>query len=176
MLRKDKRGISLVEILVVIAIIGVVATVGIWGLNAVSSRPAQQCSQKLIYSLERNRVTVMGKSDAYYKVWINDKDRVIFEEGVSNTAADDHGNYTYSVTSSEIGNSRVKLSYLTSGGEVAMGRGDSLTIRYDRGSGAFKSFTDQDGNSLVVTGLVAQSGGKRFVVRLVQVTGKVYLD
>lgn len=176
MMRKDKRGISLVEILVVIAIMAVVASVGIWGINAVSGRPAQQCSQKLIYSLERHRVTAMGKADAYYKLSIDAKNRVVFEEGISNTA-DEYGNYTYSTTSSEIGNTRVKLAYIVSGGgEVEMDSGDSLTIRFDRGSGAFKSFVDQDGNNLTVTGVVVQSGGRSFNVKLVQVTGKVYLD
>ena len=77
MVRRDNRGISLVEIMIVITIMAIVGSVGLMGLNAMSGRPAQQTAQKLIYSLERHRVTAMGKVDASYILRVEASGKIV---------------------------------------------------------------------------------------------------
>ena len=168
MRKVDNRGISLVEIMVTVAIMGVVAAVGLWSLNTVSGRPAQQCAQKVIYSLERHRTTAMGKSEAYYKLIADTSGKILFEEGIKVRADDD----AYSVTTTEIGGKRVTVSYVdpTSGAVLPLNPGSSLEFRFDRGSGAF------DKNFYPCRQLIIKSGGREVHVTLVQLTGKVYLD
>ncbi len=166
-MRKDNRGISLVEILVVIAIMGVVAAVGLWGLGSLSGRPAQQCAQRIAYSLERHRISSMGKVDAYYTISVDDKGRIIGTEGLRSTATEPA---TYVETKSELGTNRVKLYYENSAGDRTEVPESGITFKFDRGSGAFQN------SYFPCVRLVAVSGGREVKIELVKLTGKVYLD
>ena len=167
MVRRDNRGISLVEIMIVITIMAIVGSVGLMGLNAMSGRPAQQTAQKLIYSLERHRVTAMGKVDASYILRVEASGKIVCEERVKNEGAE-------SVTIVDVGTKRVKLSYeLADGTILDMAPGSTLLFQFDRGSGAFKTMGTAGGN---ITRLIVKSGGREVKVRLVKLTGKVYLD
>ncbi|MBR1700960.1 MAG: prepilin-type N-terminal cleavage/methylation domain-containing protein [Lachnospiraceae bacterium] len=163
----DNRGLSLAEILVVLAIMALVATVGIWGINAVSGRPAQQCAQRVIYSLERARVTATGRMNTYYKLYVDSATgKVMCEEGISN---DTGASVVYNITTSEMGTARVRLSYVQADGTIkTMGRGESITYTFDPGSGGFKTYPSSK--------LIFMSGGREYKVKLVHLTGKVYLD
>lgn len=166
MLRRDNRGISLAEIIVVVAIMAIAGSMLFWGLNAVSGKPAQQCSQRTIYSMERARMSAMSKLDTYYKIYIDSATgKVMCEEGVSNSAG---GGYT--VTQSELGSFRVRVSYIDSsdGSLKAMDKGDSITFKFNGGSGGFSTYP--------CSKLIFQSGGREHKVKLVRLTGKVYLD
>ena len=168
-MRKDNRGITLVEIMVVIAIMAIVAGVGITGLNLVNGRPAQQCAQKIIYSLERHRTTAMSKVDASYTLEVQSSGKTVCVERVSNDRV------SYTTTESEIGAKRVKLFYETADGSVVpMTAGMFITFQYDRSSGAFRSITASTGDE--VARVIAKSGGREVKVRFVKITGKVYWD
>lgn len=167
MKKMDNRGLSLIEIMIVITIMGLVISIGLIGLNTISTRPAQQCAQKIIYSLERHRTTAMGKVDASYTLRVEASRKIVCVERVSN-------NGTYYENVSEVGTGRVRLSYqLRDGSIIAMNPGDSLEFQYDRGSGAFKKMGTDGGD---IVRLIAQSGGREYKVKLVKLTGKVYLD
>lgn len=168
MIKKDNRGITLAEILVVVAIMAIAGAILSWGLNAVSGKPAQQCSQRTIYSMERARVSAMSKLNTYYKIYIdNSTGKVMCEEGISNNTAADA---VYTVTTSELGSFRVKVSYIDSsdGSLKTMDRGDSITFKFNAGSGGFSTYP--------CSKLIFMSGGREYKVKLVRLTGKVYLD
>lgn len=164
---KDNRGLSLLELLAVIAIISIAGTVTIWGLNTLSGRPAQQTAQKLIYSMERHRISTMGKVDAYYTIRIDGTGKVVCEEGVKNSA---DPSASYSVTTSELGTKRVSIYVMDTGSSTLqkLNPGESRTFKFSRESGGF---TDLPCSEVRVA-----SGTREIKIKFVKVTGKVYLE
>lgn len=60
---KDKSGISLIELVVVIAIMSVlVGAIGL-GVGLSSTKPATQCAKKLQMAIQKTRVDTMGKKN-----------------------------------------------------------------------------------------------------------------
>lgn len=168
-MRQDNRGVSLVEILIVVSIITVLAGVGIYGVSLMSGQPAKKCSQKIVYSLERHRTTAMSKVNAKY-VLSTDGDKIYFQEFVID-GADASGTWV-DKPKVEIGSSGVEVKYVLDGGsETPLTTGNSLTLEFDRASGAFKP---QAGG--YCTQIIVSRGGKEFKITLVPLTGKVYID
>ena len=89
------------------------------------------------------------------------------EEGIKNS---NDPSVPYSTTVVDVGASRVKISYEppTGGGLVDLAPGQELKFVFDRGSGAFATYPCKR--------LVFKSGRREFNLKLVQLTGKVYLD
>lgn len=174
-MRRDNRGLSLVELMVVIAIIAVLGGIGLMGINAMTGRPAQQCSEKIIYSLERHRVTAMSKVDAYYVLRSDAAAKKIYidEYVTNNRTGGSFGPYTK--TTAEIASSGVKISYVCSDGNT-YNLDDvtdaSLRLAFDRTTGSFKKQADGS----YCTRIIAERGGRKFEVTLVPLTGKVYKD
>ncbi len=170
-MRQDNRGLSLVEIMVVIAIIAVVGGVGIWGVGAITGRPAQQCAQKIVYSLERHRTTSMSKLKADYVLWQDSvTGKVYVNERVTNDKTKDLSAVTPITT--EIGASGMKVTYVCSDGDTVDLATSSLNLGFDRSSGAFK----QQSDGSYCTKIIVERGGRSFEVTLVPFTGKVYID
>ena len=170
-MRQDNRGISLVEVMVVIAIIAVLGGVGIWGINALTGRPAQQCSQKIVYSLERHRTTATGKVSALYELCEKDS-KIYVREWVSNGS---NPIDTSAAPSSEIqiGAVGVTVEY-TVGSDPTRNniRDFPLRLSFDRSSGSFKPLAGGG----YCKKIYVSSGGREYSVTLVPLTGKVYID
>ncbi len=168
-MKQDNRGLSLVEVMVVVAIIAVVGGVGIWGINAMSGKPAQQCAQKIVYSLERHRTSAMAKVDAVYMLYENGG-RIYVNEYLTNDPGGVNLSTMSPVTTTEIGASGVEVQY-TLGADPAL-HDLPLYLAFDRGSGAFKT---QPGGGYC-TKIIVKRGGREHTVTLVPLTGKVYIE
>lgn len=168
-MRQDNRGVSLVEVMVVVAIMAVVGGVGVWGINAMSGKPAQQCAQKVVYSLERHRTSAMSKVDAKYRL-VENGGKIYVEEYMTNDPGGLPSPLPAPATSTEIGASGVKVQY-TLGADPTL-HDLPLELQFDRSTGAFKP---QSGGSYC-TKIVVTRGGREHTVTLVPLTGKVYID
>lgn len=62
--KKDNRGMSLVEIILVIALMTVVAVASGYGLSLINKKPVQECAKKVEIALNQNRTNSMGKKVA----------------------------------------------------------------------------------------------------------------
>ncbi|MBR1930732.1 MAG: hypothetical protein IJ833_04545 [Lachnospiraceae bacterium] len=157
--------------MVVIAIVAVLGAVGITTINAITGRPAQQCGQKIVYSLERHRMTAMSKVSASYSIEVDDSTgKVVCVERISNGG-------TTTTSRVEIGSAQVSVSYKLEGSgapadAVSVSSGHPLTLEFERSTGAFKRQAD----GTYCTKIYAKSGGRTVVVTLVPLTGKVYID
>ncbi len=172
--RHDNRGVSLVEIVIVVAIIAVLGAVGVMGFNAMTGRPAQQCAQKIVYSLEKHRTSAMSKVNTKYELSAENNKIYLYEYATNDPAG--YG----TPTKTEIGTAGVKLSYVRSDDPSVVYElvNDSptngkLALQFDRGSGSFKRL---EGTGVFCTKIIASRGGRDFEVTLVPLTGKVYID
>ena len=170
-MRRDNRGVSLVEILIVAAIIAVLGGVGIMSFNAITGKPAQQCAQKIVYSLERHRTSAMSKVYSQYELYVGADKKVYLKEYVSNTDP------SVAIEPTEMGAAGVEVKYecVSSSGSVVVRdlATTPLVLSFDRGSGAFKKLGTED---LYCQKIMVSRGGRTFEVTLVPLTGKVYID
>jgi len=60
---KDNKGVSLIELVVVIAILMVLTGVTTFSYRMVSNKTVTQCAENMKISLEKNKTTVMGKKN-----------------------------------------------------------------------------------------------------------------
>ena len=167
--KNDNRGVSLVEILVVVAIIAVLGSVGYMAVDAMSGRPAQKCAQQIVYSLEKHRTSTMGKVNAKYVLRVDSSTgKIVADEYLTNN--DSFGSMSPTNTYA-LGDKKIKISYV-SGGATKELASAPLTLQFNRESGAFQ----KQGDGSYCTKIIIERGGRTYEVTLVPLTGKVYID
>ena len=165
-MRRNNKGFSLVELIVVIAIMVILTGLISMGVGMAVSKPADECVAKIKSTLQNIRVTTMGKYDAHVEIYKQNNQIYAKEIMVEDSTG------TTSTKVNLVGTKGVQLFYeLDSSGtyvELVEG-GPSLLIYYDRSSGAFSKAT----SGYYCTRIKAVKGTKQAVLRLYSLTGKI---
>ena len=159
----DQKGFSLVELVVVIAIMGVLAVGGLLSMSLVFGQNIKSCYKELESYLQQTRMMAMSRADATLKIY---------------TKVD--GVYVYpSVENREIkiGKVGISVSYHdTNGNTVDVTGATELEISFDRSSGAFKPISISSGVSNYCDMIKLTDGDRTYQLKLAPKTGKFYLD
>lgn len=172
--RKHNNGFSIVELVVVIAIMSVIVGITSFGIGMLSGRQAQKASSRFGSNLDRIRTISMGKSSASLELYVTSTG-VYTKETIDGAVRDEVMLGPSKVTCS--------YSYVTSEGAttVEMGVGDSITIIFDRSDGSLKSIYSS-GSAIYEKGttksineinFIFTKANKKYNVSLVPVTGRV---
>ena len=170
-MKHDDKGFSLVEIIIVIAVIGILSGVGISMLGLVGSTQVKDCSKEIVAQLESCRncafayeessFSLSCESDGIYTTLSVKKKGVVTEE------------------KKKAGQKSISVYYiLDNGTEVKLNEGEVLTLSFNRASGSFNL------PKLTIGGVVTEADKycTRIVVKkdsnqrnltLVPLTGKV---
>lgn len=173
MKKKNNRGMSLVEIIIVIALMSVIAGVTGYGLSLISNKPVEECARKVEMILNRNRTNSMGKKDAWVEFYTNSEGLVTYEEHLESG-----GGAPEQVTGPVvIGDKDVALRiYYSDGSSVVLGKTDTdhihWKVAFSRDSGAVK---EKDGKKCTKIEVYKGEGYKK-VIKLEQLTGKVTVE
>lgn len=81
----DNKGLTLVEILIVVAILAILGGVAMTGMSLLTSRPVDECAKKIQIALEGSRNTTMGKYSGYVE-FTADSDGVYVQEYINGSA------------------------------------------------------------------------------------------
>ena len=81
----DNKGLTLVEILIVVAILAILGGVALTGMSLLTSRPVDECAKKIQIALEGSRNTTMGKYSGYVE-FTADSDGVYVEKYINGTS------------------------------------------------------------------------------------------
>ena len=158
---KKNKGYSLIELIVVIAILAIVTTASIIGLGMINGKPADQCASALRISFTNHRLSTMGKNSASMVVYIDSEGYVRIKETLDSVTTD-----------TKIGAKGVKIEVFYNDGslnsELTAG-GAGLTISFNRHNGSFNIGRNIDKIRISKASHV-------FDLKFYDLTGKVLLE
>lgn len=165
-LKKNNKGISLVEIIVVVAILSVLIGVTSLGFGMVSTRSATQAAKNSQISIERCRINSMGKISGC----------IAFFQTADGIFAVEDFDYSGSMTiddidktkAKKIGKNDVNVTY-GYGDTADTPLADGIVIEFNRSDGSVKNISS---NTLTIS---FNKGSKTQTVRVDRLTGRVTL-
>lgn len=173
--KRDNRGMSLVELIIVMAIMAVLASAVSIGVNLVTNKAADKCATQLKSSIQSTRITTMGKFRTYLKIYMT-SNGVCIEEVVQNVEGG-----AETVTLTYTGDAYVSVIYtLSDGSQYPLGDINSpLYLEFDRSSGALKRLPDTMGVAQAgkyCVKIEISKGNKKRTLKLAYLTGKVTME
>ena len=164
-MKKNNKGFSLVELIVIIAIMAVLTTSVITYVGMIGNSQAKKCAKELSTSLSQTKVCAMSRSKASMTVY-----------------ADDTGVYVKYIQgdlekTEKIGNKGVKVEYRTvrnSDAFTTVGTtvDTGIKIEFDRASGACKKMS----GGQYCYGFKVTAGKTSYIVNIEPLTGKVSIQ
>ena len=167
MMRNNNKGFSLVELIIVVALIALFTGIAGYGMSLSSGKAADECARKLASSIQRARTSSMGKNETNIKIWKN-ADGVWVQETVI-LADKDTGGAGETVVHDAVKVGEKNLSVLFQGGDLPDVPG--VTFKFDRSSGALR---EHDSDSELLFTIAKSSNTKK--VKIVPLTGKVTVE
>lgn len=164
-MKKDNRGVSLVEMIIVIAILAVVSGGLALGIGAAVSKPAEECARKITDSLKNARISTMGKQTVNLELYA-DTDGIYLKEKMTGSGG------TSSEKTVKIGQRGVEVSFQLTGESsfTSLGGASSpLVLSYERTTGGFKEVSP----GKYCQYIKIKKGSREYTLELYSLTGKV---
>ncbi len=166
MKKVGNQGFSLVELIIVVALIVILSGFGIVGLTVLTSRPVDECAKKLQVALEGNRNTTMGKFDSYVEFYVDSSGNVMMKETMKGTTG------TPTVREKQIGQSVVTVTYKLKGDDTEHSLGNvssPLKLSFNRASGSLNQQLD----GTTIEEFIVTRGDRKLTVSIEALTGRV---
>lgn len=171
-IKKDNRGYSLVEMIIVVAIIAVVGLGATWSIILVFSGNAKACANAMVNSISECKIMTMTKGQGNVRVIIyRGSNGKIYSE-LQTRESVSSGWVTGKDGAEKIGANRCSVG-TTDGGDDIPDRDNAWEIYFDRSSGSFLYSADAYTS---VTEIYVQGGRKNYCITLQKLTGKTILE
>ena len=163
---KKNGGFSIVELVIVVAIIGILIAVGMGSISYNQRLKAQECAEKITALIEECKLISTSKYETSLIIQNNGSGEIEAVESIKPSAEE-----SASQTISIVGDTSVTISYeTTSGGTGNLSEGGSFTINFDRVTGAFDTKNDN------IAVIYVEKGGVTKTITLESKTGKVSIE
>lgn len=157
----NNKGLSLLEYVVVFAIIAVVGAVMVMSLSALLNKPAQQCAAQLKSTIEKHRQVSMGKNTSDLQLYVTANG--VFVKEV----------YDSKERVTQIGAKGVTVKYSTGTGLNTVDS-TGIHIKFDRKNGSL--IDTPTGSKTYISEFEISKGDMVKTVKIVPLTGKVSID
>lgn len=187
MKKKDNRGMSLVEIIIVIALMMVIAGVTSYGISLISSKPVEECARKVEIVLNQNRTNSMGKKVAYLEFYMTSDGVAVRECSQSVREPDVRVGNQVIIGAADV---NLRFVYKNAGGEEVNAEGgggtppgtllvlggDPIEVSFKRDNGAL----NENEHGLILDRIEvymgSTGGGHVKTIKIDKLTGKVTLQ
>ncbi len=173
MIKKDNRGLSLVELVIIIAIMAIMIGVLVGSLGYIGNSQARSLANAIKTSIGQTRIQTMGKNEAYLYIY-RGTDNKYYKETWIKAGADAPVKDSTDV----LGKDKPIVKYKIKGDstEHTISSSDGLLITFDRTNGKEINTKSLNGNNSVLCEKITVSyGTKEYVITIVPETGKISL-
>lgn len=174
-LRQDRRGMSLVEIIIVIAIIGILAGVSASLYGQIRHVNTRKVVEEVETELKRQRVSAMTKGGKTYLYLYGLGDGYYMKTSAVKKESFDTGFFTADATKICGKNAKIYRDSVGASGEIAEANGTFIRICYKK-SGVLDYNQPSGEEKNTNTETVIIEGSSRYRIRLVEETGKYYVE
>lgn len=169
---KNNSGFSLVELIIVIAIIAALIGTVVLSVSMVFSANAKACSNDLQRAIADCKVTTMGKAQAWLIVYRGENGRIYSQLHIMEQKEGGEAGELVEVTEDpqKIGGNRVTVTYTDASGNVSelpTGADAGIRIEFDRSSGSFKEAPQM---------IEIQGGHRDYKLDFIKLTGKIAVN
>ncbi|WP_027215396.1 pilus assembly FimT family protein [Butyrivibrio fibrisolvens] len=173
----NDKGVSLVELIIIIAIMAVLSTGLISMISILNGRAARECAQDTLSALSKVRVLTLSKStgapesgkasdaDVYLEIIPDSDGRILIKQ-----AKKDEDGVVVVFDQISVGAANVDIIAVVGGSEVNL-TGTDIKIAYDRATGAFLKYSDEG----YMTKLTFKQG-KSYTIYMTPATGKATME
>lgn len=173
-MRKNNKGYSLVELIVVIAIISVVGLGAVWSAILVFSANARTCANDIVGAISECKVMTMSKGQGNVRV-------IIYRSANGNIYSElqmresSSGPWNAVREAEKIGAKKCSVG-TTNGADDLPDKANAWEIYFDRSLGSFLYSIDPGKPNTSVREIYVQGGRKNYCITLEELTGKTILE
>lgn len=164
-MKTKNAGVSIVELVVVLAIMAVVAGLSLASIGSMSGYRARECAKKISSAISADKVTALGKAAHSDDIWweiTKEGNKVYFVE---------HGLGT-EPKKTLVGKGRMTVSYKDSAGEKRIPDDvSSLQLYFNRSTGQLCNHGST--NRATVSNIIVKNGDKVYDIEVYPLTGKI---
>lgn len=163
---RNQKGYTLIELVVVIAIMSVVISVGVTSYGLVVGQNIKGCTADVQGYIAQTRVQALSRADASLTLYTSNKGVFV--------------NLSTEGRDVKIGRPSIEIKYTTvnrttnATTEVELSETEKLVLRFDRSTGAFQPINGT--TDTYCTSIILTSGGRIRTIKLIPQTGKYYLE
>lgn len=180
---QNNNGYSLVEMIIVIAIIAILTGGVFLSINLVFGANAKTCANDLKNAISQCKVNAMGKSNASLEIYRDSSNQCIY---VRQWIEESYG--WQAKEPEKISNAKVYVTYTIegSGSSPELDGTKSIFIGFDRSSGSFKAAAILDESCVgthnildedsIYSGFFVGGGRRKYDIELIKLTGKVSIE
>lgn len=174
-IRGDRRGMSLVEIIIVIAIIGILAGVSVSLYGQIRHANTQKVVEEVETELKRQRLSSMTKAGKSYLYLYGLGDGYYMKTSTAKKESFDTGFFTTDGTKICGKNAKIYKDSVGTSTEITEANGNFIRICYKK-SGVFDYNQPSGEEKNTNTETVIIEGSSVYQIRLVEETGKYYVE
>lgn len=171
-MKKDNRGLTLVELIVVIGILAALAGAATIGVGLITGRSADKCASRLQTVMQNDRITTMGRLETGMRIYMDAQGYIYVDEVIKVDET------TTETVTTQVGAAGVSIWYKITG-EASyreLTAGNDLLLSFDRASGAFKDLTAMGLPGHYCEEIKIEKGNRIKILKLSYLTGKISLE
>ncbi len=171
--QRNDKGFSLVELIVVIAILALMTGLFLLSSGIINVRAGRQCTKQVKHEIEQVRIDTMGKNEVTLRLYLDDIGRVWSEKTIVAPKPGASGTVSYNEIK-QIGSKRVTVQVVPAGGSAVDLDEQGVYFKFNRSTGAFTSVTGgQIGGDYIIDEIFIEGGGQVEKLKLKKITGRV---